>query len=757
MRKHKHVMVFLFLLFFNLKIAYANTQFYSQGQNLESVVNMVKDQTKESTPTNKISNITPIIKAIGDQIYCPQTSIKIATDISIIDPDDTSIDSVFIQISTGYNVAQDLLSLSGSHPTIVSNWNQNIGMFVLSSSTPGSQVPYIDFINAIKDVEYTNSSLKPTGNRTFSISLDKLGYLPSNKHFYEFVTAPDIPWETAKKEAEVRTYFGIKGYLVTILSAEEQQLAGEQLPGQGWIGGSDVELEGLWKWMTGPEKGLAFFSNLESTPVAGFYLSKPRSTGSNLIYANWNRTSKYWYEGIGIYEPNNLTDSDGFDEDYAHITVPGIGIKGTWNDLNILGSGKAPHKPQGYIVEYGGMPDDPILEIATSTSLTIPQITETTEDSRCGTGSVTLGAKSNLGIVQWFEQENGGVVIGTGESFITPAIANTTVYYVETKYPICTKSATRTPVTATILNIPVVTTPNSKFSLCGEGFITLTAATSEGTLYWYSEPTGNSLIAVGTSLTRSFNKNTTLFIEAVNDYCTTGTRIPVEVVVYDLPIFQDQEIIKCKGEKVTLASTLVGVNYLWSNGEKTPTIDVIKPDSYSVEVTRPAPESCILLQNILVVEHPEPIIKNIIVDENTVTIKLQNPANYFEYSIDGIHFQTSNIFPNAPSGLQTATVRDTKSCVSVTQTFIVIIIPKFFTPNNDGFNDLWQVKGIINYPEAQVSIFDRYGKLLKQLNANSSGWNGTFNGAELPADDYWYFFKIDKTSTQKSGHFALKR
>lgn len=757
MKNYNFFKIFILLLFFNLKIACVSASNNQIIQNLDSIINLDKTQAQLLILSKKTVNTIPIINATGDQIYCPQTSIKIVTDVTIIDPDDSSIDSVYIQISTGYNIAQDLLSLSGSHPTIISNWNQSRGLLILSSSTLGNQVPYIEFVNAIKDVEYTNISLKPTGNRAFSISLDKLGYLPSNKHYYEFVPKNEIPWDIAVVAAEAKTYFGIKGYLATILSPDEQQLAAEQLDGEGWIGGSDVELEGRWKWMTGPEKGLAFFSNLESTPTAGFFISKPRSVGGNLIYANWNRTTKYWYDGIPIYEPNNLRDTDGFDEDYAHITVPGIGTKGTWNDLNNLGSTNAPHKPMGYMVEYGGMPGDPVIQIATSTVLTIPQITEITENSRCGTGTIELGAKSNLGIVQWYDQETGGIVLGTGENFTTPTISSTTTYYIETKYPFCAKSSTRTPVIATILSIPVITTPNSKFSLCGEGFLTLSAATTEGTIYWYSELSGSSLFAIGTSLTRFFSSSTTLYIEAVNDYCTTGARIPVEVVVYDLPEFEDLEIIKCKAEEVTLSSTLTGIDYLWSTGEKTVTIKTLIPGFYSVAVTKPAPESCTLIQNILVIERPIPIIKNVIVDENTVTINLTNPANYFEYSIDGVAFQSSNIFTNAPSGLQNATVRDTRSCNSVSQKFVVIIIPKYFTPNDDNYNDFWEIKGLINYPDAEVIIFDRYGKILKQLYATSWGWNGKLDGKELPATDYWYVFKINKTSPEIRGHFSLKR
>nr|WP_245345266.1 T9SS type B sorting domain-containing protein [Flavobacterium sp. CG_23.5] len=86
-----------------------------------------------------------------------------------------------------------------------------------------------------------------------------------------------------------------------------------------------------------------------------------------------------------------------------------------------------------------------------------------------------------------------------------------------------------------------------------------------------------------------------------------------------------------------------------------------------------------------------------------------------------------------------------------------MITPKFFTPNNDTYNDVWEVKGLTNYPEAEVSIFDRYGNLITRLNASKLTWDGTYNGSPLPATDYWYILKIDASSLEKSGHFSLKR
>ena len=81
--------------------------------------------------------------------------------------------------------------------------------------------------------------------------------------------------------------------------------------------------------------------------------------------------------------------------------------------------------------------------------------------------------------------------------------------------------------------------------------------------------------------------------------------------------------------------------------------------------------------------------------------------------------------------------------------------PKFFTPNNDGFNDLWIVPNPINRISS-VFIYNRHGKLLKQLNNLLLGWDGTFNGYALPTDDYWYQIVYNDGATLK-GHISLKR
>lgn len=322
------------------------------------------------------SNVAPILTATGNQIYCPGTSIKIVTNMTIVDPDDPGVAAVYIQISSGYVFGQDILTLTGSHPTITSTWNMNTGKLTLSGVS--SQPTYADLIAAIKDVEYSSNALNPSGSRTFSISIGQANYLPSNGHYYQYIPNLGVTWSDAKNFAQASTYYGLQGYLATITAPDEAQLAGAQAAGAGWIGGSDEQTEGVWKWMTGPETGTVFWNG--------------NFTGYTNTYALWNTA-----------EPNNMNN-----EDYTHVTAPGVGISGSWNDLSNTGDPSGDYQPKGYIVEYGGMPGDPVLSISTNSSITIPSITSTATETICGTGTVNLQATSNTGTVNWYTSASGG-------------------------------------------------------------------------------------------------------------------------------------------------------------------------------------------------------------------------------------------------------------------------------------------------------------------------------------------------------------
>ena len=154
------------------------------------------------------------------------------------------------------------------------------------------------------------------------------------------------------------------------------------------------------------------------------------------------------------------------------------------------------------------------------------------------------------------------------------------------------------------------------------------------------------------------------------------------------------------------------------------------------------------------------IVKNIdLSDNNTLTITVSGDGNY-QFGIDGENgsFQDSNFFTHVAAGIHEIVIIDKNGCRPVSKTISVVGIPNFFTPNNDGFNDFWNVKGLNTafYPNAIIYIFDRYGKLIKQISGSGQGWDGTLNGAYLPSDDYWYTIKLDDGREAK-GNFTLKR
>ena len=146
-------------------------------------------------------------------------------------------------------------------------------------------------------------------------------------------------------------------------------------------------------------------------------------------------------------------------------------------------------------------------------------------------------------------------------------------------------------------------------------------------------------------------------------------------------------------------------------------------------------------------------------DNHTVEILAQGLGEYV-YRIDNGPFQDSNVFTNVSPGVHTITIKDANGCGQVSFDIGVVDYPNYFTPNNDGYHDTWNIIGIADFdPEANIYIFDRYGKLLKQISPLTPGWDGTYNGNALPSSDYWFRVEYKEQGIQKEirGHFTLKR
>ncbi|MGX1929665.1 T9SS type B sorting domain-containing protein [Flagellimonas sp. 2504JD4-2] len=150
-------------------------------------------------------------------------------------------------------------------------------------------------------------------------------------------------------------------------------------------------------------------------------------------------------------------------------------------------------------------------------------------------------------------------------------------------------------------------------------------------------------------------------------------------------------------------------------------------------------------------------------DPYNIEIVVQGTGDY-EYAINGGEFQDDPQFFDVPPGINTVIINDKNGCGTTEPIeFLVVGYPKFFTPNGDGIHDNWNVLGIETLSNPAVFIFDRYGKLLKQLDGSTLGWDGTFNGRELPSSDYWFRLDYERddngvvVARSVRRHFSLVR
>jgi gliding motility-associated-like protein len=230
------------------------------------------------------------------------------------------------------------------------------------------------------------------------------------------------------------------------------------------------------------------------------------------------------------------------------------------------------------------------------------------------------------------------------------------------------------------------------------------------------------------------------------------------------------EVFLCEGELSAVIGETVPdpeYNYLWSTGQSTSSITVTQGGEYSLTITdKLGVSACDNTFMINVYASKTPHIEEVIIedlqDSNTVTI-IPDREGDFEYRLDEGTYQSDNKFYNVLPGRHSVTLSDLNGCGTATETIVVVGFPKFFTPNGDGANDVWNIVGISSLEEPILTVYDRYGKLLKQLSQNSMGWDGTYNGVALPSDDYWFKLSFKDLDGQRivakyiNNHFSLKR
>jgi gliding motility-associated-like protein len=147
-------------------------------------------------------------------------------------------------------------------------------------------------------------------------------------------------------------------------------------------------------------------------------------------------------------------------------------------------------------------------------------------------------------------------------------------------------------------------------------------------------------------------------------------------------------------------------------------------------------------------------------DNATIEVQLSGSGDY-ELSIDNGPWTTDTVFTGLSAGIHEIWARDLIGCGQARVELLVIGYPPFFTPNGDGYNDTWNIFSLSDQLESKIYIFDRYGKLLKEISPQGRGWDGIYNGALMPSSDYWFTvnYRDPNTDVVKEfrAHFTLKR
>jgi gliding motility-associated-like protein len=318
---------------------------------------------------------------------------------------------------------------------------------------------------------------------------------------------------------------------------------------------------------------------------------------------------------------------------------------------------------------------------------------------------------------QWQESLDGinwtDIFGETNQTYNTPSLTSTTYYRVKVAEDAINLANPLCSSVSEIFDILIIAQPSNPVSdgdveACINDPKLITVTVPAAILVdWYGTPIGGARLQENST---SYIPTTagTYYAEArsVLGNCPSSGRTAVTIQFIDLPVVTDEELTFCKNQTIELSANLQNVTYLWNTGEITENINVSTEGIYTVKVTNSA--NCSSTKTIELKQINAPVITEVNSVNYDIIVNLENEIGDFEYSIDSFNFQESPIF-----------------------------------------------LGIEVYPSYEITIYDRYGKLLKSFANSSIGWDGTFNNKHLPASDYWYVIQLNDTIYK--GHFTLKR
>jgi gliding motility-associated-like protein len=382
------------------------------------------------------------------------------------------------------------------------------------------------------------------------------------------------------------------------------------------------------------------------------------------------------------------------------------------------------------------------------------------------TGKITISSPTGMG----YQYSTDGINYQSSTTFnnLAPGIYTITVRN--------TTGCTSVSGTVTINNPPVsapdpgtITVPDE---VCLGDTTTLSNIVTGG--IWSSN--NNSVATVDANgVVTGVSAGTAVIRYTVGTTCSDWTEITIRVNPLPNPVLHNdylcEDPITGGYPAIVLNSGLTSAQYsfVWKKGttvlpETQGYLLVFEPGTYSVTatnlITGCTSQTVSATIGVSSIATATAEVRNDFDYRQSINVIVTGGSGSYEYSLDGGPFQASPVFTDIYEGEYTITVNDINGCGTITFTVFALNYPRYFSPNDDGYHDYWNINGLSEQRNARIHIFDRYGKVVASIKPSGIGWDGTYNGNRLPATDYWFTVYYTSSNGQEKefkAHFSLIR
>ena len=250
--------------------------------------------------------------------------------------------------------------------------------------------------------------------------------------------------------------------------------------------------------------------------------------------------------------------------------------------------------------------------------------------------------------------------------------------------------------------------------------------------------------------------------------CTVTTNLNVSTISFaNMTLAGDTDICAGGSSLLSVNNAPEGSTYSWTGvgteDQTSSKLSVSPTESTEYTVTA-SKGHCSSKMSLKVHVHEIPALEVVLeIAEDGIQRNLlaqaEGGSSPYTYTLDNFLSNDNGRFDNVGGGYHQISLVDYYGCSTDTTVSVTIpLVPdKFFTPNGDGNNDLWQIRNIESVP-AYVYIYDRFDRKVAEYTPGSfTGWDGIYNGHQLPSADYWYVIREAATGKTLKGHFTLHR